>query len=65
MRFLERAADLKHHAGQISFPGGRMEDGDADIVAASPASVYRVLKAGGTSERWNRAESRKCQILRF
>ena len=32
---------------------------DADIVAASPASVYRVLKASGAFGRWNRAESRK------
>ena len=29
--FTERSPDLKHHAGQISFPGGRMEPGDADI----------------------------------
>ncbi len=27
----QRSADLKHHAGQISFPGGRMEADDADI----------------------------------
>ena len=31
----ERAADLKHHASQISFPGGRMETGDADIRATA------------------------------
>ena len=30
-----RATDLKHHAGQISFPGGRMEAGDADATAAA------------------------------
>jgi len=30
-----RASDLKHHAGQISFPGGRMEPGDRDAVAAA------------------------------
>ena len=30
-----RADDLKHHAGQISFPGGRMEVGDADATAAA------------------------------
>jgi len=30
-----RAADLKHHAGQIAFPGGRMEAGDADATAAA------------------------------
>ncbi len=28
----QRSADLKHHPGQISFPGGRMETGDRDIV---------------------------------
>jgi 8-oxo-dGTP pyrophosphatase MutT (NUDIX family) len=27
----QRAAELKHHAGQVSFPGGRMEEHDADI----------------------------------
>ena len=33
--FTERAADLKHHAGQISFPGGRVEpDGETAIAAA-------------------------------
>jgi len=28
----ERAAHLKHHPGQISFPGGRMEAADRDLV---------------------------------
>ncbi len=32
---------------------------DSNIVAASPASVYRVLKASGAFARWNRPESRK------
>jgi 8-oxo-dGTP pyrophosphatase MutT (NUDIX family) len=27
----ERSPDLKHHAGQVSFPGGRMEGPDLDI----------------------------------
>jgi transposase InsO family protein len=34
---------------------------DADLVAASPATVYRVLKQAGCFERWNRQESRKGQ----
>jgi 8-oxo-dGTP pyrophosphatase MutT (NUDIX family) len=28
----QRSADLANHAGQISFPGGRMESADADIT---------------------------------
>ena len=31
----ERAGGLRRHAGQIAFPGGGMEPGDADIVAAA------------------------------
>lgn len=30
-----RSAELKHHAGQISFPGGRMEERDADVAATA------------------------------
>jgi 8-oxo-dGTP pyrophosphatase MutT (NUDIX family) len=31
----QRTAHLADHGGQISFPGGRMEERDADIVAAA------------------------------
>jgi len=33
--FTERASHLRNHAGQISFPGGRIEDDDADPIAAA------------------------------
>jgi 8-oxo-dGTP pyrophosphatase MutT (NUDIX family) len=31
----QRSSDLEHHPGQISFPGGRLEPGDHDAVAAA------------------------------
>lgn len=33
--FTYRAADLEHHAGQISFPGGRLEPDDADAISGA------------------------------
>lgn len=34
MLFTERAADLPSHPGQISFPGGRCEEGETPVAAA-------------------------------
>jgi len=31
----ERSPDLKHHAGQVSFPGGRMEVVDRDVAGTA------------------------------
>ncbi|MFI5027643.1 MAG: NUDIX hydrolase [Solirubrobacterales bacterium] len=31
----ERRADLRRHAGEISFPGGRQDEGDADPVSTA------------------------------
>src|ERR671914_527550 len=33
--FTERRADLRRHAGEISFPGGRQDDSDADLAATA------------------------------
>jgi 8-oxo-dGTP pyrophosphatase MutT (NUDIX family) len=33
--FTERRADLRRHAGEISFPGGRRDEGDADLWATA------------------------------
>ncbi len=33
--FTERRADMRRHAGEISFPGGRADEGDADLAATA------------------------------
>ncbi|HEU4392687.1 MAG TPA: CoA pyrophosphatase [Solirubrobacterales bacterium] len=33
--FTERRADLRRHAGEISFPGGRRDEADADLRATA------------------------------
>jgi 8-oxo-dGTP pyrophosphatase MutT (NUDIX family) len=31
----KRASHLKHHPGQIAFPGGKVDEGDASVIAAA------------------------------
>lgn len=31
----KRSAALKHHPGQIAFPGGKQDEGDVDVIAAA------------------------------
>jgi len=38
-----RTEGLRHHAGQISFPGGRIEDSDADPVAAALREAHEEI----------------------
>jgi 8-oxo-dGTP pyrophosphatase MutT (NUDIX family) len=33
--FTERRADMRRHAGEISFPGGRKDEADADLAATA------------------------------
>jgi len=39
----ERAQDLRHHAGQVSFPGGGMETQDRDIVATALRETHEEI----------------------
>ena len=35
MLLTKRSSALKHHPGQIAFPGGKQDEGDADVIAAA------------------------------
>ena len=43
IQLTQRTAHLKSHAGQIAFPGGRIDDGDADEVAAALREAEEVI----------------------
>ena len=42
--FTERRADLRRHAGEISFPGGRQDHPDEDLLAGH--EMQRLLRKG-------------------
>lgn len=39
----KRASGLKHHPGQISFPGGRVEETDRDVTAAALREAHEEI----------------------
>ncbi len=41
--FTERRADLRRHAGEISFPGGRRDDGDPDLATTALREAHEEI----------------------
>jgi 8-oxo-dGTP pyrophosphatase MutT (NUDIX family) len=41
--FTKRRSDLRLHAGQISFPGGRSEPGDADLIQTALREAHEEI----------------------
>lgn len=39
----QRSSALRHHPGQIAFPGGKQEAGDADVIAAALREAHEEI----------------------
>ena len=49
--FTERRADLRRHAGEISFPGGRRDEGDSHLCETALRETYEEIGRASCRER--------------
>ncbi len=47
----KRSSALKHHPGQIAFPGGKQDDSDADVVATARREAFEEIGLPGDQVR--------------
>lgn len=62
----KRTETVEHHKGQIAFPGGRQEDGDADLLQTALRETHEEIGLAPSSvEIWGRLDEVVTQVSGF
>ena len=64
MLLIERAHDMRSHAGQVAFPGGAVDPGDDGAVAAALREAVEETGLDPAGVRGVRARCRRCSCRR-
>ena len=55
----QRPDTMREHAGQVAFPGGKIDDGDADIAEDGTIGPLQPLELSCNTKRRSRRHSKK------